>query len=369
MADHGARLVLRDVAKRYGDVTALEPTSIEIEPGEFFSLIGPSGSGKSTLLGAVAGFIPPTGGHIEIDGDDVVSMPPFRRNIGMVFQNYALFPHMSVFDNVAFPLRLRKMAARDVRERVERMLATVRLPDMGKRAIGQLSGGQQQRVALARAAVYDPRILLMDEPLGALDKNLREEMQFEIKAFHRQIRATILYVTHDQDEAATMSDRIAIMNGGRIIQHGRPRELYEHPRNAFVASFLGDANLFEVDAASPAGDGLARVDIGGDVALKAAAPPGAGAVGGGSHVICVRPESIAIAEGTLTGEVACSNRIGGTVADAVYTAGTVRYRVKLDEARSVTVRLASQRQVELFDVGRPVTLTWPAADTLLIPKE
>lgn len=241
MVRHGARLSLRKVAKRYDEIVALHPTSLEVEPGEFFSLIGPSGSGKSTLLGSIAGFIPPSSGRIELDGEDVVSVPPYRRNVGMVFQNYALFPHMTIFENIAFPLRLRKLPSSEIRERVSRLLRMVRLPNFGSRVPSQLSGGQQQRVALARAAVYDPRLLLMDEPLGALDKNLREEMQYEIKEFHRQIAATILYVTHDQEEAATMSDRIAIMNHGDVVQYGKPRDLYEHPRNAFVASFLGDA--------------------------------------------------------------------------------------------------------------------------------
>src|SRR5437868_11389776 len=220
MAEHGSGLVLDGVSKRYGGVAALQPISIEIKPGEFFSLIGPSGSGKSTLLGAIAGFIPPSAGRILIDGRDIVDIPPYRRNIGMVFQNYALFPHLSVFENVAFALRLRKLTNAEVTGKTQRMLDIIRLSGMGERRISELSGGQQQRVALARAAVYDPRILLMDEPLGALDKNLREEMQYEIKAFHNKIAATIIYVTHDQEEAAAMSDRIAIMKDGEIVQHG-----------------------------------------------------------------------------------------------------------------------------------------------------
>lgn len=368
MAEHGARLLLRGVAKRYGEVVALAPTSIEIEPGEFFSLIGPSGSGKSTLLGTVAGFVPPSEGSIEIDGEDVVVMPPYRRNIGMVFQNYALFPHMSVFDNVAFPLKLRRLGGPEVRERVQRMLETVRLPDMSGRQIGQLSGGQQQRVALARAAVYDPRILLMDEPLGALDKNLREEMQFEIKAFHRQIRATILYVTHDQDEAATMSDRIAIMRDGHIVQHGPPRRLYEHPCNAFVASFLGDANLFDVERLEAGSDGFDRAATAGGFSMKV--PSGQRDPGGpGSHVVCVRPEAMRIETTQRAEAPACANSLTGQVVDAVHTAGTVRYRVALANDQTIMTRMPAQRHAALIGPGEPVTVSWSSNDTLLIPKE
>ncbi|MFI5011804.1 MAG: ABC transporter ATP-binding protein [Hyphomicrobiales bacterium] len=367
MADHGARLVLKDVAKRYGEVVALAPTDLAIDAGEFFSLIGPSGSGKSTLLGAIAGFTPPSQGRIEMDGIDIVGVPPYRRNIGMVFQNYALFPHMDVFENIAFPLRLRKMASPEVKSRVERMLAMVRLPQFGARSIGQLSGGQQQRVALARAAVYDPRILLMDEPLGALDKNLREEMQFEIKEAHRQLGATILYVTHDQDEAASISDRIAIMRNGHVVQTGSPRELYEHPRNAFVASFLGDANLLEIARFAPAGgDRLCGQLHNGTVLGLAASErdaPVADAV-----LACVRPEAVSLRhDGEAVPEG--HNRLSGTVTDAVFMSGVRRYRVEVGAGKPMLVRDATARRAEMPEIGRPVTLSWPIEQTQLIPKE
>ncbi len=365
MASHGAPLALRGLRKSYGSVVALQETDLVVEPGEFFSIIGPSGSGKSTLLGVVAGFIPPSGGHIEVDGKDIAVLPPYERNIGMVFQNYALFPHMSVFDNVAFPLRLRKVSSAEVTERVEHMLATVRLPDMAARRPSQLSGGQQQRVALARAAVYDPRILLMDEPLGALDKNLREDMQLEIKAFHRQIESTVLYVTHDQDEAAAMSDRIAIMNRGRIEQCGPPRELYEHPKNAFVASFLGSANLFDVTAAEGDRAGAVKARLADGRTFKAL---GSGDAGNARQVLCVRPESIQIAPlGTLPVD-GDGNTIDGVVADATYTAGTFRYQVDVGGPAPVTVRLASVRRSTMLERGQKVTLAWPASATLLIPE-
>lgn len=361
-------MALRGVEKRYGNVRALQPTDLRIEGGEFFSLIGPSGSGKTTLLGAVAGFTPPTRGQIEVDGNDLARLPPYRREIGMVFQNYALFPHLNVFDNVAFPLRLRKVSEQDVRKQVAGMLETVRLPDVGPRMPNQLSGGQQQRIALARAAVYGPRILLMDEPLGALDKNLREEMQFEIKAFHARIGATVLYVTHDQDEAAAMSDRIAIMRNGSIVQHGTPRDLYEHPRNAFVARFLGSANLFEVVKHAKAAGQLVSVETNAGP-MRAVRP--ASDVSGSGAVVCVRPESIEIEKVSAktrrskTG----ANLLEGRVSDAVYTAGTFRYQVDAGTGSPISVRLNSVRQSDMLQPGDQVMLRWPAPATLIIPKE
>jgi putative spermidine/putrescine transport system ATP-binding protein len=359
----GARVEIAELAKHYGEVVALAPTDLAVEPGEFFSLIGPSGSGKSTLLGCIAGFVAPSAGHIRVNGADIVAVPPYRRNIGMVFQNYSLFPHMSVADNIAFPLRMRKLAAAEIGARVERMLAMVRLDGMGGRAPAQLSGGQQQRVALARAAIYDPPLLLMDEPLGALDKNLRAEMQYEIKQFHRQIGATILYVTHDQDEAATMSNRIAILNGGRIAQIGRPRQLYELPRNAFVASFLGDANLFEVARVTAAGDRI-TVETGDGLALIAAHAPD---TAGGTWVACIRPEAIRLGHDPVrTGE---TNLLDGTIADAVHAAGSVHYRVAVGPSVVMTVREPTNRQATGYTVGQAVRLSWHPVDTLLIPKE
>ncbi|HZS81440.1 MAG TPA: ABC transporter ATP-binding protein [Stellaceae bacterium] len=356
----GAALRLAALAKDYGGVTALAPTDLEVRPGEFFSLIGPSGSGKSTLLGMVAGFVPPSAGRILIDGADVVALPPYRRNIGMVFQNYALFPHMSVAENIAFPLRMRKMPRSRIEARVKEMLETVRLAGFAERSPAQLSGGQQQRVALARAAAYDPALLLMDEPLGALDKNLREEMQYEIKRFHSKIGATILYVTHDQDEAATMSDRIAILNGGRIVQVGRPRELYEAPNSPFVASFLGEANLFEVAAVSNAPPMRLRVVT--REGLTLAAHQHARIEAG--VMICVRPEAIQI--GSSGG--AAANSVEGRVIDVVYTAGMLRYRIEVMGGRAVIVRRPLQRQVPIFEVGSPVYLSWDLADTILVPN-
>ena len=356
----GASLRLEAIEKKYGSLAALARTDLEVRPGEFFGLIGPSGSGKSTLLGMIAGFVPPSGGRILLNGADIVSLPPYRRNLGMVFQNYALFPHMSVAENIAFPLRMRKLPRDDIEARVRRMLDVVRLAGLGERSPAQLSGGQQQRVALARAASYDPTLLLMDEPLGALDKNLREEMQYEIKRFHREIGATVLYVTHDQDEAATMSDRIAILNHGHIAQIGRPRELYESPASAFVASFLGEANLFEVATMSQSSPPRLRVETKDGLTLSA----NQGAHFDAGSVICVRPEAIQIAKSAG----AAANTLAGRVVDVVYTAGSLRYRVEVAGGRIVLVRRPLQRQSAIMEVGSPVYLAWDVADTILVPN-
>jgi putative spermidine/putrescine transport system ATP-binding protein len=368
MAEHGAGLSLEGVTKSYAGVIALHPISIEIKAGEFFSLIGPSGSGKSTLLGSIAGFIPPTAGRIVIDGHDIVDIPPYRRNIGMVFQNYALFPHLSVFENVAFGLRLRKLSQAEVVEKTQRMLDVIRLSGMGERRISELSGGQQQRVALARAAVYDPRILLMDEPLGALDKNLREEMQYEIKSFHEKIAATIIYVTHDQEEAAAMSDRIAIMKDGQIVQHGRPRELYEHPRNVFVASFLGDANILKIRDAAPLARDTMRLDLGQGLAIVAPRDA-ASASAGHKRYVCVRPESISLTAPEAVNGTAGQNVLPGIVTDVVYTAGTIRCRVKVADDAVFTARLPFKRNASFFTTGDRVSVRWALSDTLLISEE
>ena len=356
----GSSLRLEALEKHYAGVFALMPTDIELRPGEFFSLIGPSGSGKSTLLGMVAGFVPPSGGRILVDGADVATLPPYRRNLGMVFQNYALFPHMTVAENIAFPLRMRKLPRADIDARIARMLEVVRLASFADRMPSQLSGGQQQRVALARAASYNPALLLMDEPLGALDKNLREEMQYEIKRLHRQLGTTVLYVTHDQDEAATMSDRIAILNHGRVAQIGRPRELYEAPASPFVASFLGEANLFEVAAVTQAPPQRMHVET--KEGLTLSANQHAHLQGGA--FVCVRPEAIQIAK--TAG--ALPNAIAGRVIDVVYTAGSLRYRVEVAGGTVVLVRRPLQRQAPVMEVGSPVYLSWDVSDTILVPN-
>ncbi|MEP7159162.1 MAG: spermidine/putrescine ABC transporter ATP-binding protein, partial [Chloroflexota bacterium] len=234
---------LDQVTKRFHDAVAVDDLSLEVEHGEFFSMLGPSGCGKTTTLRMIAGFEDVTAGTVYLGDQDVTNLPPYKRDVNTVFQNYALFPHLNVFDNVAFGLRRRRVAGSDVTRRVGEMLALVELPNFERRRTNQLSGGQQQRVALARALINRPRVLLLDEPLGALDLKLRKQMQLELKAIQHDIGITFVHVTHDQEEAMTMADQIAVMHGGRIEQLGTPTELYETPSTAFVASFLGVSNL------------------------------------------------------------------------------------------------------------------------------
>ncbi|OQM74010.1 ABC transporter ATP-binding protein [Manganibacter manganicus] len=286
---------IANVAKNYGAVVAVKQVSLPIRRGEFLTLLGPSGCGKTTLLNMIAGFEAPTAGTVSIDGRDVTNVPPHLRDTGMVFQNYALFPHMNVFDNVAFGLRMRKVEKQKIAHDVEAALDMVKLSGMGGRRVKQLSGGQQQRVALARAIVFGPSVLLLDEPLSALDKNLRTQMQFELKDLHRKTGLTTVFVTHDQGEALSMSDRIVVMSKGEIQQISKPLELYSRPVNSFVASFIGEINQLPVARLKRSGkavafafqDGLA-LDAGND---GAALPEDDADVS-----IFVRPESIAIAD-------------------------------------------------------------------------
>jgi putative spermidine/putrescine transport system ATP-binding protein len=345
----GALVEFGGVTKSYGPVTALRPTSLRIEAGEFFAIIGPSGSGKSTLLGITAGFIVPSAGMIRIDGADIVAVPPYSRNFGMVFQNYALFPHMTVAENIGFPLRMRGVAKAEKAERVARALAMVRLEGLGDRRPSELSGGQQQRVALARAAVYDPLLLLMDEPLGALDKNLREEMQEEIKKFQKALGVTVIYVTHDQQEAAAMADRLAIMRNGRLEQIGSPRQLYERPQNIFVAGFLGEASILPVSKATPLAGGFAVAELVGGGSVEAVASVGTG------EALCIRPECIVVgSDAEHTDNVFAAN-------------GSVRYRLRLDgSGHVVTARFSTRPDLVLMQPGQRTKVGWARRDGLLI---
>lgn len=281
---NAAYLNLKNLVKSYdGRTNAVEGISLEIAKGEFVTFLGPSGSGKTTTLMMVAGFEKPTSGQIELNGRDIAPVPPFDRNIGMVFQNYALFPHMSAADNIAFPLRMRKVSKPEIKRRVDDALALVNLGNFGHKLPREMSGGQQQRVALARAIVFDPDVLLLDEPLGALDKNLREHMQMEIKRIHRELGITMIYVTHDQSEAMTMSDRVAVFNNGLIEQIAPPLDIYARPTSRFVGAFIGDNNFFEggvTETGRFAGPGL------GEIAIPQETPTS------GDRVLLVRPEAI-----------------------------------------------------------------------------
>jgi putative spermidine/putrescine transport system ATP-binding protein len=310
------------VSKTYGRTVAVNHVSLEVGEGEFVTLLGPSGSGKTTTLMLVAGFEQPTGGEILMRGESVVGRPPEKRDIGMVFQSYALFPHMTVFDNLAFPLKTRRVAGPAIAKQVEEVLAAVRMSGLGGRYPRQLSGGQQQRIALARALVYRPSLLLMDEPLGALDKKLREEMQGEIKTLQRELGITTLYVTHDQQEALALSDRIAIMNGGDVIQVDSPLALYERPATEFVASFLGDVNLVEGVAAETDGN-LARIHIVDGPEVVTLDEP---SLSPGKRVrLTIRPERLEI----WTTTPAVLNAWPGRIREAVFHGELVRYGVEV----------------------------------------
>ncbi|MCS0635817.1 ABC transporter ATP-binding protein [Streptomyces sp. LP05-1] len=327
-------ITLVDVVKDYGgarDGAAVRGVNLTIGQGEFFSLLGPSGCGKTTTLRMIAGFEEPTGGQILLHGRDVVGVPPNKRDINLVFQSYALFPHLSVADNVAFGLRRRRVPKDEVHDRVDRMLHTVELADKADRRPRQLSGGQQQRVALARALVNRPRALLLDEPLGALDLKLRQSMQLELKRIQREVGITFVYVTHDQAEALTMSDRIAVLNGGLVEQVGSPREVYERPATAFVAGFIGTSNVLSGRLAT-AGPDTGTLDLGDGQRVTLPLPDGATA---GSPVeLTVRPEKITLTATPPTGH---ASRVRGTVEEVVYLGTSSSYTVRTAAGAEMTV--------------------------------
>ncbi|MFK8251844.1 ABC transporter ATP-binding protein [Ancylobacter terrae] len=312
-------IVFDRIHKAYGPnggVVAIEKLDLTIDRGEFMTFLGPSGSGKTTTLMMLAGFEAPTSGAILLDGRHIEDLPPYEREMGVVFQSYSLFPHMSVAQNVAFPLEMRKLPRSDIRERVTRALGRVRLDRHADRRPVQLSGGEQQRVALARALVFDPKLVLMDEPLSALDKSLREELQLEIRRLHRELGVTMVFVTHDQAEAMTLSDRVAVFNRGRIEQLGPPSELYDAPRNRFVAGFIGDNNTADGSLVDTGSAGQpARIRLG-EVVLGGRAHPGALAAGDAAS-LCVRPEALRLA-GAEAGGDAADNTVPATVTDMIH---------------------------------------------------
>jgi putative spermidine/putrescine transport system ATP-binding protein len=330
---------LEGLVKRYGEVTAVERIDLEIREGEFFSMLGPSGSGKTTTLRMIAGFEHPSEGRILLHGRDVTALAPFERDVNTVFQDYALFPHMTVADNVAYGLLVRKVPKDERRRRVADALRMVRLEGYDRRKPGQLSGGQRQRVALARALVNRPRVLLLDEPLGALDLKLREEMQLELHQIQHQVGITFIYVTHDQEEALTMSDRIAVFNQGRIEQVGAPAEVYERPATPFVAGFVGTSNLVEGASAE--------------------------AIVGRAGVFTVRPEKIRLEDAAAVpgdDEYAA----GGTIRSVVYLGSDTRYHVALDAGGELVVtqqNLTTSSTEALEQQGRAVRLVWKRQHT------
>ena len=355
-----AKLQVDEVWKQYGNVLALEKTSLTLREGEFLTLLGPSGSGKTTLLMMVAGLITPDGGSISIDGKVATDAPPFKRDIGMVFQNYALFPHLSVADNIAFPLRMRREKDAVVREKVARVLDLVQLPHVADRMPRQLSGGQQQRIALARCIVYSPSIILMDEPLGALDKKLRDQLQIEIKRLHRQLGTTILYVTHDQQETLTMSDRVCLMNHGRIEQIGTPGDLYFRPQTAFAADFLGESNILPARVTGRAAGNtvLDCADLGGLVL----AAGGAGIAGEAAQIM-VRPENLSLVSVAEPGW----NAVPCMVREVIFTGGVTRTMVETPAGAMLFVAGLTVESALSAEPGRSLTVQWQPAHTVLLP--
>jgi spermidine/putrescine ABC transporter ATP-binding subunit len=352
---------LETVTKRYGEEAVVDEISLDIKSGEFFSLLGPSGSGKTTTLMMIAGFANVDGGRILVDGEDITMKSPQARGFGMVFQNYAIFPHLNVFENVAFPLRARGAAEADVKRRVGDALALVRLDRFADRFSRQLSGGQQQRVAIARAIVFEPRVVLMDEPLGALDKNLRYDMQVEIKEIQRQLGMTVVYVTHDQEEAMNMSDRIGVMNRGRIEQIAAPGDMYERPVNTFIGRFLGEANLVEgnLQQAAQAGSTLR---IGDNVLLKA--PAASPDLAGKTVHLFIRPERVAISTPGSGDAAAEANSVAGQVRRRSFLGNINRYVVAVASAE-ITVDVQNVGGPR-FEIGDAVVLTWAVTDSLVL---
>lgn len=355
MTDAG--ISLKNVTKRYGDKAVVDNIDLVIEPGEFMTLLGPSGSGKTTTLNMIAGFADVTEGLLHIYGKPVAKLPAHKRDIGMVFQNYALFPHKTVSQNIAFPLERRKIPKVEQKAMIAEALEMVRMSDFGDRYPSELSGGQQQRVALARALVYKPRVLLMDEPLGALDKKLREWLQAEIKRIHKDVGSTFVYVTHDQDEALSMSDRIAVFNNGKIEQVGTSVELYERPQTLFVGKFLGESTVF-------LGEGAHAAD--GDTIVQSAGTPIRvhGQISASNCAVLVRPENITLKPADFTSTDSSINAMPGNVELATYLGSAWRYEVKLADGNVGTIRMPHDAPV--FAEDSPVMLTWPVSTGVLL---
>ena len=347
---------LENITKDYDGVQILKPTNLSIYEGEFLTFLGPSGCGKTTTLRIIAGLETPTEGTVKLEGRDVTNLPPYKRNVNTVFQNYALFPNMNVFDNVAFGLVEKRLGKAEIREKVDTMLQLVQLGKMGKRKPNQLSGGQKQRVAIARALANDPKLLLLDEPLGALDLKLRKQMQLELKTLQKNLGITFVYVTHDQEEALTMSDRIIVMNNGKFEQIGTPREIYEHPQNKFVANFIGESNIFEASVVSETGTKgtLTLMMENGHVLAE-----GEGFKFEEIVYLCLRPENIEISTGPREGFT-----LKGFVRDHVYVGNIVKTVIELPNGK--TVQVNRNPHGELITPGMLVNLFWDPKDAVVM---
>ncbi len=347
---------MRGMRKSYGSVVALDNIDLDIGDGEFFTLLGPSGSGKTTLLMAIAGFIRADAGSLKFGATEMIRMPPHRRDVGVVFQNYALFPHMDVAENIAYPLKLRRVPAAERRVKVDEALKLVRLDGLGHRRVQELSGGQRQRVALARAVVFAPKVLLMDEPLSALDKNLREQMQVELKRLHHSLKMTTVYVTHDQGEAMAMSDRVAVMDNGRIMQMGTPRDLYETPQSRFVANFIGQSNLIPVNVE---GAGIVaagtNLRVGGGIDTD---PSGRG-------LLVIRPERIQIVRGDDGSDL---NRLSATAHEVIYRGDELTVYAMLADGTEISIRCGVHHRAmeEICKSGERIDIAFHPEDCVIV---
>jgi putative spermidine/putrescine transport system ATP-binding protein len=379
MRGRGARIVLTRLVKTYGAAAAVRDLDLDVAAGEFLTFLGPSGSGKTTSLMMIAGFVTPDGGDIVIDGRPVTWLPPHKRGIGMVFQNYALFPHMTVGENIGFPLQMRGVPKAEIRARTRDILELVQLPGFEGRYARQLSGGQQQRVALARALVFEPRVLLLDEPLSALDKKLRDQIRIELKHIHERLGITFLYVTHDQEEALIMSDRIAVMNAGRIVQLGTPRQLYEEPADAFVAQFIGESNLLR-GVVSRVSDGMVHLRHASGATFRAAngstSPPPVGAPPveeprpGRPLLVSVRPEHLHLCPAGPGGTSGGAPERGhntweGRVEEVLYVGDAVKYKVAAN-GEVLLVKHHGGGTVRPPSAGDAVTVAWAPAHTKVL---
>jgi len=348
----GSGIAVREIVKSYGAFRAADQVSLDIEPGEFITLLGPSGSGKTTLLNLIAGFQKPDDGEILVDGKAIQDVPTHKRGFGMVFQSYALFPNMTVTQNVAFPLRMAGVDRATAERRVAETLDMMRLSEHAAKSPSQMSGGQQQRVAIARAIVLRPKVVLMDEPLSALDRRLRESIQIEIRQLHRTLGSTILFVTHDQGEALTMSDRIAVMDAGKIVQVGTPTEIYRHPKDRFVASFVGESNLIEAEVVQKRGTTMTLKNRAGYVFSAESRD----AIDVGRASVLVRPERIAISD------VPTANSIPAVVTSALFLGEILRVEVRMEGGETLLIRCTDRTGRPLPSVGDLLHVSWGAED-------
>lgn len=353
----------REVTKTYGERAAVNHVSLQVKKGEFVSLLGPSGCGKTTLLRMLGGLEQPDQGFIMLGGRDVTGIPAYGRNSNMIFQQLALFPHMDVFNNIAYGLKVKKLPKADIRKQVHEMLELVQLGDYGRRAVSQLSGGQAQRVAIARALINRPEVLLLDEPLSALDMQLRLDMQRELKRIQREFGGTFIFVTHDQNEAMNMSDRIGVMRAGKLLQYATPDEIYERPADSFVAKFIGDTNLLATTVLGQDTNGI-RVECFGYSLLVKTNENTPVALIGDRHSLSIRNEYIRLGEDANP----CLNKLDGRVIEAVYGGANIRYTIQIAEGFLVQASVLHQRGASRFSPGEPIQIGFDPEDTLLLSE-